>query len=984
MNHPFAKSKNILVPAEGTPSAEAYSEYDGMILTPYMLFRGQYKNSNNKTVYTLGDELVEWGDSKGYNWTKDTEFDEMSLDIEYGCTFTNGGHSVKFLDTAKRKTPNPYNNYWWGSGSSALQVSKAEKSSYDVSDSELMFRDEGIHFTADDGKDTFGRIPGIEMIMGSSVSYPVRLNYRGNVTINCIMKFTFHFTVDGRKYTVCMKNPEVSPSFQVQDLDRSERAADGDVTAAVIPKSGNKSTDNEQDQVTEHDQVTKVRHGDQINYEIHFDTDLEKQMLAYLYTSLSVSDAFYPDTTMNQMREHGFDLRNLYYNSWSQPAFSSVKDKEGNILDDDGNIVAWKDGEKYVDKDGKELSESELARISANATLTKPRVHVTFQFPDDKDVDGHYILQYAKENLDNIEVTCKDSSKIPWKLDANSIEYDTSSRMISLDVFIDPHDIGQCVDAMGGAIDLGSYKAIGQAGKITSSGRKIIIETLARMGSNPVTVKIPGVKVSDKAKVNTYYTVKATAKGDMYFGATPHEGIMGVSVPAGAPRHRKGGGLRKSESRKTAFSSSSAGSQAVQGSATISGITKSSTTEGKAAADGSTGISAAEDYTQAIKKYGPAAANISAASEKIWSPEDYVSYESRLIDYKIDFNDNTGKYEKVNVDEPYVAVDLTDYDQYDFVYGNYNWEHRQNPSGRDYIQNEENSNEMWYTVVIPDTSPTPVTTSVTVQKKWAGKPLDQITVYLLANGKVVRKAVLNEQKGWTYTFSGLEKYDSSGRKINYFVKEEPVDGYRSETATKGNTVTLTNIEQTQIHVKKKWEDGGDKDGIRPDSVRVRLTADGKTIDKVTLNAENNWTHTWSRLDKVTPATGEKIEYHVEEINVPDGYTALVQPDDNGFVITNRHHPDVTNKPDKTDKPDKMRRTDQQAEPGRKDYSKSPNGSDKLSKWQSEKKRTEKNTANSHISSLSPKTGDRSAARWVLVMIGAVSVIGVFYFKRKRS
>ena len=90
-----------------------------------------------------------------------------------------------------------------------------------------------------------------------------------------------------------------------------------------------------------------------------------------------------------------------------------------------------------------------------------------------------------------------------------------------------------------------------------------------------------------------------------------------------------------------------------------------------------------------------------------------------------------------------------------------------------------------------------------------------------------------------------------------------------------------------------WEDGNDKDGIRPDSVQVQLLANGKTVgDAVTLNEANQWKNTWTNLPKY--ANGKEIVYSVEEVEVPSGYSVSYSGNvQEGFVVTNKHTPEKT-------------------------------------------------------------------------------------------
>ncbi|MCD7814300.1 MAG: Cna B-type domain-containing protein, partial [Lachnospiraceae bacterium] len=103
------------------------------------------------------------------------------------------------------------------------------------------------------------------------------------------------------------------------------------------------------------------------------------------------------------------------------------------------------------------------------------------------------------------------------------------------------------------------------------------------------------------------------------------------------------------------------------------------------------------------------------------------------------------------------------------------------------------------------------------------------------------------------------------------------------------TATITNNKITvEISVIKDWDDSSNQDGKRTESVTVKLLANGEDTGKtVTLSAENNWTASFEDLAKYN--NGTEITYTVEEIEVPEGYTAAVNGNaTDGYTITNTH------------------------------------------------------------------------------------------------
>ena len=83
-------------------------------------------------------------------------------------------------------------------------------------------------------------------------------------------------------------------------------------------------------------------------------------------------------------------------------------------------------------------------------------------------------------------------------------------------------------------------------------------------------------------------------------------------------------------------------------------------------------------------------------------------------------------------------------------------------------------------------------------------------------------------------------------------------------------------------VLKVWKDDSRKS--RPENVTIQLLKDGDVYDTVTLNAENNWRHTWKKLPECS-SDGSEIVWSVAE-KVPDSYTVSVVQEGITFVVTN--------------------------------------------------------------------------------------------------
>ena len=154
-----------------------------------------------------------------------------------------------------------------------------------------------------------------------------------------------------------------------------------------------------------------------------------------------------------------------------------------------------------------------------------------------------------------------------------------------------------------------------------------------------------------------------------------------------------------------------------------------------------------------------------------------------------------------------------------------------------------------------------------------------VTVHLLADGKEVKKAVLNEANGWKHTFRKMPKMNGE-RKIKYTITEDPVEWYEAEI----NGTNIRNIyvpETTSVSVRKVWDDNNNEAGMRPVSIWMTLS-NGTTV---LLNEENGWSATISGLP--TMVDGAPATYTWTEQQVV-GYR-LISTKTEGSVTTFTNH-----------------------------------------------------------------------------------------------
>lgn len=204
---------------------------------------------------------------------------------------------------------------------------------------------------------------------------------------------------------------------------------------------------------------------------------------------------------------------------------------------------------------------------------------------------------------------------------------------------------------------------------------------------------------------------------------------------------------------------------------------------------------------------------------------------------------------------------------------------------------------------------TPETVDISVSKEWSDgvdqdaiRP-DSVEVTLLADGVPVSGAealVLSDANDWTASWNGMPKY-AAGELIDYTVEESLTDvvtgtdglgTYAFEISgdiANGFLVVNTHTPATtEVFVVKYWEDEDNAEGARPDTITVRLLADGTEIDSADITEADDWAATFTDLPVYKDGT--TITYTVTEDAVT-GYTPEVTGSvEDGFVITNTYTP----------------------------------------------------------------------------------------------
>lgn len=152
-------------------------------------------------------------------------------------------------------------------------------------------------------------------------------------------------------------------------------------------------------------------------------------------------------------------------------------------------------------------------------------------------------------------------------------------------------------------------------------------------------------------------------------------------------------------------------------------------------------------------------------------------------------------------------------------------------------------------------------------------------------------------------FALLPTQDSTANQWNYAVT---ATGKSESSPTPDGSHGSSRVTRK---VLKVWQDEG-HESARPAEITVQLLRDGAVFDTVTLNAANNWRHTWSDLSS-------SFQWNVTEA-VPDHYTHQIVREGITFLITNTYTEDSPGQPDQPEPPDRPEQPDSPGQPDQPD------------------------------------------------------------------
>lgn len=161
----------------------------------------------------------------------------------------------------------------------------------------------------------------------------------------------------------------------------------------------------------------------------------------------------------------------------------------------------------------------------------------------------------------------------------------------------------------------------------------------------------------------------------------------------------------------------------------------------------------------------------------------------------------------------------------------------------------------------------------------------EVKVNILANNKLYDTIILSgdlHESLWEYEIS-LPKFDENTlNEIDYSLDNVLINHYNS-SINNFEISSVFDMPTINYFGKKIWDDNYNSYKFRPNNVKFQLYKNGESLDdERLLSEENNWETTWDNLPKYNELTGKENIYSIDEINVPENYTKII----NNSKITN--------------------------------------------------------------------------------------------------
>ncbi|MDO5414000.1 MAG: Cna B-type domain-containing protein, partial [Bacillota bacterium] len=162
---------------------------------------------------------------------------------------------------------------------------------------------------------------------------------------------------------------------------------------------------------------------------------------------------------------------------------------------------------------------------------------------------------------------------------------------------------------------------------------------------------------------------------------------------------------------------------------------------------------------------------------------------------------------------------------------------------------------------------------------------DEIVIQLYQNGQKYSsdlypegQTTTNADSDWEYSFSQLPKYDEDGQLYEYTIEEVATNDLADNYISIVDGYDITNTSTIDLDGEKIWLDGNDKEGKRPNSIKIQLYQ-GTGTDKskyepygeeLEIKKADDWKYTFENLPEYD-ADGNRYIYTIKEVDVPNGY-----------------------------------------------------------------------------------------------------------------
>ncbi|MFC4770578.1 Cna B-type domain-containing protein [Enterococcus hermanniensis] len=136
----------------------------------------------------------------------------------------------------------------------------------------------------------------------------------------------------------------------------------------------------------------------------------------------------------------------------------------------------------------------------------------------------------------------------------------------------------------------------------------------------------------------------------------------------------------------------------------------------------------------------------------------------------------------------------------------------------------------------------------------------------------ITPVVLKNEENWTiqggdsdeWTFTDVKAYTPAGYRLNYEVIQQ------EQQAVLMLTLNYTGADPDTVKIEGRqiWQDGDNQDALRPQSMKIRLLANGTEVASERTGEQEGWHYSFTNLPKLD-ATGTEISYSLSGEELPD-------------------------------------------------------------------------------------------------------------------